>query len=131
MTIIYSGTFASVYLGMCKSTRTRVAMKICKKNVLHNNMRTKHGTNYFEEMKTLRIAKGHPNIVKFYEMAETENCIYIIMQYAAGGDLFEYFSKRSKLPEPTAKYIIFQILHGIKVSNVESYNINTNKDINH
>ncbi|KAI8054618.1 kinase-like domain-containing protein [Syncephalis plumigaleata] len=108
------GTFASVYLGLCKSTRTRVAMKVCKKNALHNSTRTKHGTNYFEEMKTLRIAKGHPNIVKFYEMAETENCIYIMMQYAAGGDLFEYFSKQSKLPEIKAKYIIFQILHGIK-----------------
>ncbi|RKP24367.1 kinase-like domain-containing protein, partial [Syncephalis pseudoplumigaleata] len=109
-----SGTFANVYLGQCKSTRTRVAMKVCKKNALHNNMRTKHGTNYFEEMKTLRMAKGHPNIVKYYEMAETEKCIYIMMQYADGGDLFEYFNKHSRLPELKAKYIIFQILHGIK-----------------
>jgi serine/threonine-protein kinase ULK/ATG1 len=37
---------------------------------------------------------NHPNIVKLYDVVITNNSIYLIMEYCAGGDLKRCFRNR-------------------------------------
>ena len=45
---------------------------------------------------------NHPNIIQLYEIIETKNAIYMIMEYAAGGELFDYIVDKKKIPEQEA-----------------------------
>lgn len=47
----------------------------------------------------------HPNIVKVYEIIENEDRIYLIMEYAAGGELFEYIVGKEKLEEKESAHL--------------------------
>jgi 5'-AMP-activated protein kinase catalytic alpha subunit len=56
------------------------------------------------EIKILKRIK-HPNIIHLYEIIESKTAIYLIMEYAAGGELFNYIVDKTRLPEPeAAKY---------------------------
>ena len=53
------------------------------------------------EIKILKLI-DHPTIVKLYEIIENEDRIYLIMEYASGGELFEYIVNKDKLTEREA-----------------------------
>ena len=56
------------------------------------------------EIKNLKRIK-HPNIIHWYEIIESKTAIYLIMEYAAGGELFNYIVDKTRLPElEAAKY---------------------------
>lgn len=40
----------------------------------------------------------HPNIIKFFEYYTDENNVYLVMEYCAGGELFNKI-KRGGFPE--------------------------------
>lgn len=44
------------------------------------------------EIHILKIIK-HPNIIQLYEILEDDEKIYLIMEYANGGELFEHIVK--------------------------------------
>jgi MAP/microtubule affinity-regulating kinase len=62
-----------------------VAVKVIDKSVLDEKKLAK----LYREVK---IMKGihHPNIVKLYEVIETKNTVFLVMEYAAGGELYDY-----------------------------------------
>ena len=45
----------------------------------------------------IKILKNtfHFNIIKLYEVIETEDAIFLIMEYAEGGDLSSYITKKN------------------------------------
>lgn len=49
------------------------------------------------------------------------DCVAIVMEYAANGELFEYVRKRQRIPESLAKKIMFQIF--LAVDNLHSKGI--------
>ncbi|KAJ3261487.1 hypothetical protein HK103_005322 [Boothiomyces macroporosus] len=55
----------------------------------------------------------HPNIIKTYKVIECVNYVYIIMQYAEGGELSDYIAKRGKLDEEEARRLFRQLLSGM------------------
>jgi 5'-AMP-activated protein kinase catalytic alpha subunit len=44
----------------------------------------------------------HPHIVQLYEIIETNSKLYLIMEYASGGELFDYIVKHNKVSETKA-----------------------------
>lgn len=56
----------------------------------------------------------HPNIVKLYEIIESPKQLYLIMEYASGGELFDYIVARSKLKESQACIFFQQLLAGVE-----------------
>jgi len=44
----------------------------------------------------------HPNVVQLYEIIETDSHLYLIMEMATGGELFNYIVKRKRLREKVA-----------------------------
>ena len=81
----------------------------------------KGGEQYSESEDLMReadVLRGikHPCIAEIVEVVETEKNVSIIMEYAAGGDLFEQVSEDNdsgKLVEHHAKIQFYQIAHAI------------------
>ena len=67
-------------------------------------------------LREIKILKSldHPNIVKLYEIIENTDRIYLIMEFAAGGELFEFIVKKDKLSEREACQMYLQIVDGIE-----------------
>jgi serine/threonine protein kinase len=44
------------------------------------------------EIEVIKILQ-HPNIIRFYDVFEDLNNIYVVMEILSGGDLFTYLQK--------------------------------------
>ena len=99
------GKFGLVKLGEHKESGRQVAIKIINKEVIEGMELERIKS----EIDILKIAK-HPNIIKLYDVFENEKYIYIIMEYCAGGDLFNYIEKRDfKIKESRAAEIVHKL----------------------
>ncbi|XP_030076082.1 MAP/microtubule affinity-regulating kinase 4 isoform X2 [Microcaecilia unicolor] len=76
---IGKGNFAKVKLARHILTGREVAIKIIDKTQLNP-------TSLQKLFREVRIMKGlnHPNIVKLFEVIETEKTLYLVMEYASG-----------------------------------------------
>ena len=55
----------------------------------------------------------HYNIIKIYQVKETSNTICMIMEYAEGGELFNYIIDKGYLSEEESRLIFHQIIDAI------------------
>jgi serine/threonine protein kinase len=51
---------------------------------------------------------NHPHILKLYHFFEDETYIYLILELAENGNLFQYIRKKKRLSEPEAFVYFFQ-----------------------
>ena len=51
----------------------------------------------------------HTNICEYYDVMDTGNKVYIVMEFALNGDLLEYILKNKFLEEDFAKEIFIQV----------------------
>lgn len=65
------------------------------------------------EIHILKLIR-HPNIIQLYEIIETPKQLYLIMEYASGGELFDYIVANTKLPEQEASKFFQQIVSGVE-----------------
>lgn len=55
----------------------------------------------------------HPNIIRVYELIETEKHAFFMLELAENGDLLDYINARRYLPEPEARHIFKQMAGAI------------------
>ena len=95
------GKYGLVKRGVHKKSQKEVAVKIVKKKELS----LKDIELLKREIEVLKICQ-HPNIIRFFDVFENADFIYIVMEYLKGGDFFNYLeSKNFKIPEERAKTI--------------------------
>lgn len=110
--IIGEGAFAKVYVGRNKISGRMFAVKIVNKNVLRD-------PKYAELLGLIRkealvlSSLSHPNVVKVYYSHETQDKIYIFMDYYPGGDLFDYLNNYEYMNECMAYIIMNQIFKAV------------------
>lgn len=66
-----------------------------------------------EHTKTERRVLGtinHPFIVRLHYAFQTEEKLYFVLDYAAGGELFFHLSRMKKFPEPVARFYCAEII---------------------
>ncbi|CAD8104031.1 unnamed protein product [Paramecium primaurelia] len=107
---IGEGTFGQVRLGQHTITNETVAIKILEKDKMKENTDYERISREINCLKKLR----HPNIIQIYEIVQTVNSIYMIMEYAPGGELFEVIIRNQRLNEKEAAEYLMQILSGVQ-----------------
>ena len=108
--VIGEGTFATVRLAINKQTGEQVAIKIMEKSKI---VQEEDKIRIDREIKVLKNLR-HPNIVHLYSVIQTEEKIYLIMEYVKGKELFDYIVMKKKLSESEACCFYQQIISGIE-----------------
>lgn len=55
----------------------------------------------------------HPNIIRLYEVMETKKDIFLVLEYAGGGEVLDYIVAHGRLKEPEAKKLAAQIVDAL------------------
>ncbi|XP_077347602.1 SNF-related serine/threonine-protein kinase [Lithobates pipiens] len=103
------GHFAVVKLARHVFTGEKVAVKVIDKTKL-DSLATGH---LFQEVRCMKLVQ-HPNIVRLYEVIDTQTKLYLILELGDGGDMYDYIMKHEEgLSEDLAKKYFAQIVHAI------------------
>lgn len=103
------GHFAVVKLARHVFTGQLVAVKVIDKTKL-DAMATGH---LLQEVRCMKLVQ-HPNVVRLYEVIDTANTLYLILELGDGGDMYDYILRHEGgVAEDTAKVHFAQIVRGI------------------
>lgn len=100
-----SGNFGVARLVRDKKTKELVAVKYIERG-------KKIDENVQREIINHRSLK-HPNIIRFKEVLLTPTHLAIVMEYAAGGELFERICSAGRFSEDEARFFFQQLISGV------------------
>ena len=106
---IGKGNFAKVKLAKHELIGKEVAIKIIDKTQLNQGSLQK----LFREVKFMKCL-DHPNIVKLFEVIQTEKTLYLVMEYASGGEVFDYLVAHGRMKEKEARAKFRQIVSAVQ-----------------
>ncbi|KAK7294573.1 hypothetical protein RJT34_17462 [Clitoria ternatea] len=107
---IGSGSFAVVWRSRNRHSGLEVAVKEIDKRQLSPKVRD----NLLKEISILSTIH-HPNIIRLFEAVETNDRIYLILEYCGGGDLAAYIHRHGKVSETVARHFMRQLAAGLQV----------------
>eukprot|EP01134_Creolimax_fragrantissima_P007937 CFRG7937T1 len=105
---IGKGHYGTVKLAVHVITKEKVAVKQISKFMLDENTRER----LYLEIRVMKLLK-HSHIIGLYEVAETPNDLFLILEYAPGGDLYDYVLEKGPVEEKRAKKYFCQILSAV------------------
>ena len=115
-----SGANSKVKLGVDKATGRHYAVKILKKG--NPNLDAKFLELVMTEVHTMSTL-NHPNIVNLIEYGKDgvveksngtkEAVIYIVLELATGGELFDYVATTGRFNEQIARFYFRQLIEGL------------------
>ncbi|KAL4855058.1 Serine/threonine-protein kinase SRK2A [Chlorella vulgaris] len=113
------GAHGRVLLAHDNVTSQQVALKFVKRGPDHIN-------KYVLREIVNQLKLRHPHIISLQEVFLTERHLVLVMEYASGGNLFQYVSQRGGLSEQDARWFFQQLI--IALAYCHSMGV-TNRDI--
>lgn len=107
---IGSGSFAVVWKATHRQRDVEVAVKEIDKKLLS----AKVSENLLKEISILSTI-DHPNIIRLFEAIETEERLYLVLEYCDGGDLADYLRRHRRVSEPVARHFMRNLAAGLLV----------------
>jgi len=107
---IGTGTFAKVFRCVHRTTKNIYCMKIMNLEKVLIKKMIERVLNEANIVKTL----NHPHVVKAFSSFIDAGNLYILMEYVAGGDLFDILCSMDRLPPKTAKLCAMEIVHAME-----------------
>ena len=125
--VIGKGSFGKVTLVRKKMDQKLYAMKVLSKSNIIKRKQVEHTRT---ERRVLG-AINHPYIVKLHYAFQTNEKLFFVLDYAAGGELFFHLSRMKKFPETYARFYAAEIslaldelhLHGVVYRDLKPENI--------
>lgn len=87
----------------------QVAIKIIDKTKLNEENLAK----IFREVHIMKRLR-HPHIIRLYQVMETDKMIYLVTEYAPGGEIFDHLVRYGRMAEPEARRVFRQIVHAVR-----------------
>ena len=109
-----SGQFGHVYLAKLKSTQFICAIKVInKKRLLKESLKC---INQVRREIEIQSHLHHPNILSIYNFFWDKKNIYLVIEYACGGELFQILhnEENGRFSEPKAAFYIRQVCNAIE-----------------
>ncbi|KAG0269884.1 serine/threonine protein kinase psk1 [Actinomortierella ambigua] len=105
--VIGRGAYGKVYLVRHRATQALYAMKVLKKAsiVVHS----KDTESTMSERKILEAIR-HPFIVKLHFAFQTDHRLYLILEYASGGELFTHLATERMFSEENTAFYAAQLV---------------------
>merc|ERR1712017_4208 len=110
---IGEGMFGKVKEAVNLEDGKRVAVKIITKAALVGKS-TKEVENLQKEVVFMRTLNGHPNVLRLLDLHEDDRNLYLVLELAAGGDLFDKIVGDGGFSEETACHFFNQIIDGLE-----------------
>ncbi|KAF9905173.1 hypothetical protein EC991_001935 [Linnemannia zychae] len=104
------GSSGCVKLARHRKTHEKVAVKIISKASLANKAAVHRGIE--REIAIMKLI-NHPHVIRLYDVYETEKELFLVMEFVAGGELFEYLVNKGRLDEAEALRFFQQIIVGL------------------
>ena len=104
-----SGAYSTVKLARNRTNRQKVAVKC----IDCSRMSVKE-KNMIEKEVAIYLALDHANILRCHDFFKTPKVMYIVLEYIAGGELFDEIVKRSNYTEGAARTLIHTLLTAIQ-----------------
>ena len=105
-----SGTGFTFLRGTHILTGETVAIKILEKNRIREVADVERVSREILILKRLR----HHQVVHLHEVVDTPKQIYLIMEFANGGELFDYIVAHQRIKERQAALLFHQICDGVQ-----------------
>ncbi|XP_043936903.1 serine/threonine-protein kinase SIK3 [Protopterus annectens] len=105
---IGKGNFAVVKLATHVITKAKVAIKIIDKTQLDDENLKK----IFREVQIMKMLR-HPHIIRLYQVMETERMIYLVTEFASGGEIFDHLVAHGRMAEKEARKKFKQIVAAV------------------
>lgn len=104
------GTFGKVRIAVHTPTGEKVAVKVLEKSKI------KEPADIIRVKREIKILKRvrHPNVIQLYEVIDTKNAIYLVMENVPGGEMFDYIVAHKHVQEKQACKFFHQIVDGLE-----------------
>jgi len=114
--MINEGCYGTVYKAYNQTTNQLVAVKI----VHRVDDRTEQ--EVLKEVSLMYDLKGAPNVIQLVDFFMDDNCMYIVQDYAAGGDIIDQLMERGTFEESDASTMMRVLLQTVQALH-EDYQI--------
>ena len=105
-----SGTTGKVKLAEKIDDHSKVAIKIIKKSFFDSSPDVQRKIR--REIALMRFL-DHPHLLKLEEVCESPRHLYIVLEYAANGELFDFLVSRRSISSERALRFFRQIVYGL------------------
>jgi len=106
--IIGRGAFSVVKIGLNKKNKQKYAVKCISKKLIDK----KELTLLEREIDIMKKLQ-HPNIIALVEVIDTADTLYLILEFASGGELFDAIVNRGNYTELEAARLVKQIVEAM------------------
>ncbi|XP_062865175.1 maternal embryonic leucine zipper kinase-like [Trichomycterus rosablanca] len=112
---IGSGGYAMVKLGRHIQTQEPVAIKILEKKELGDEL-----SDLRIEIEALKNL-NHQHVCRLYQVVETADQIYLVLEFCPGGNLFDHIDNNDRLSEEETRRIFRQIVSALAYIHSQGY----------
>ncbi|XP_016371282.1 protein kinase C zeta type-like isoform X1 [Sinocyclocheilus rhinocerous] len=108
--VIGRGSYAKVLLVRLKKNEQIYAMKVVKKELVHDDEKKRKDIDWVQtEKHVFEQASTNPFLVGLHSCFQTESRLFLVIEYVNGGDLMFHMQKQRKLPEEHARFYAAEI----------------------
>ena len=120
LTTLGTGTFGRVRLVHLKHNPSAapMALKMLKKTVILKLKQVDH----IKSEKSILQRVSHPFIIRLLATFQDQNCVYMLLEYVGGGELFSRLRKEGRFANDVALFyaseilLVFEYLHSLNVA---------------
>ncbi|CAK7266911.1 serine/threonine protein kinase [Sporothrix epigloea] len=105
------GHFAEVFLCVEKATGQQYAVKIFS---MTPGIEDRSKTEGLQQEIAVLMGVNHPSVLCLKETFSDKNAVYLVLELAAEGELFNYIVMNSKLSEHDTRRLFKQLFEGVK-----------------
>ncbi|XP_021300904.1 serine/threonine-protein kinase ATG1t [Herrania umbratica] len=103
-------SFSTIWKAESKSSGEVVAVKQVFLSKLN-----KHLTNCLDCELNFLSSVNHPNIIRLLHVFQFESCLFLVLEFCAGGDLASYIRHHGRVQEQIARRFMQQLGAGLEV----------------